>query len=159
MKTYLSKSNHSDPELVAHVRKYLTNLGHEIVEFTGGEYTNKPLVTSDYLVIVPPAKITPKDDNTWSYAESAEDYDIGKGQTEQIKDFALSKEQGAGSKNHIDNIMDEDGPTIWSDRIFCIHSVNANENPIQVNACYIDGYTPYDKGNWKDQFPKATLEN
>ena len=73
-KVYLAKSNASDPDLVANVRKYLLAREIELVEFSGGTYSHKQLNGCDYLVIVPS-----KPD---SYSTT-----IGKGLFEQIDYF------------------------------------------------------------------------
>lgn len=75
-KVYLSKSNQSDPELVALVRKHLTSeFNVELVEFTGGTYNKNPLLNADVLIVLP------------SKEAKGKDFYVGKGQFEQITDF------------------------------------------------------------------------
>lgn len=52
MKIYLAKSNKANFDVVALTRKHLTALGHEIVEFNGGEYSSIPLEESDACVAI-----------------------------------------------------------------------------------------------------------
>ena len=52
-KIYLAKSNRSDPTLVSKVRALLKELEIEIVEFTGGDYSDVPLLECDYLLVIP----------------------------------------------------------------------------------------------------------
>ena len=75
-KVYLAKSNRSNPDTVSRVRAMLSKYDVEVVEFTGGRYTHKPLLACDYLIIVPDLS-------------EAEDYDIpfGKGLVEQYEAF------------------------------------------------------------------------
>lgn len=71
MKVYISKSNNGNPDLLAKVRHELKKIkGIEIIEFKGGKYTNKPLINSDFVVVIPPD----------------EDEFVGKGQYFQIHD-------------------------------------------------------------------------
>ena len=50
---YLAKSNKANPDLVSKVRQNLSQFEVEIVEFTGGTYTHKPLLGCDLLIVVP----------------------------------------------------------------------------------------------------------
>ena len=52
-KVYLAKSNKSNPNVVSRVRQTLSDYDVEIVEFTGGSYSHKPMVDCDFLVVVP----------------------------------------------------------------------------------------------------------
>ena len=76
-KVYLAKSNKANPDLVSKVRQNLTQFEVEIVEFTGGTYTHKPLLSCDLLIVVP--------DLTNS------DIIVGKGLYEQINEFSNDK--------------------------------------------------------------------
>lgn len=49
---YLAKSNRASFDDVALLRKHLTERGHEIVEFLGGEYSSEPLELSDACIMV-----------------------------------------------------------------------------------------------------------
>lgn len=77
-KVYLAKSNKANPDLVSKVRQNLSQFEVEIVEFTGGTYTHKPLLGCDLLIVVP--------DLTNS------DIFIGKGLYEQIDTFGNANE-------------------------------------------------------------------
>ena len=96
-KIYLSKSNASNFEVYSLVKEKLQNLGHEIVEFTGGVYSQEPMLKCDYLFIVPPARIigSPKQNNpprySWSRDSSHCIYDLGRGQAEQVKEWIFVK--------------------------------------------------------------------
>jgi hypothetical protein len=52
-KVYLAKSNKSNPNVVSRVRQTLSDYDVEIVEFTGGSYSHRPMVDCDFLVVVP----------------------------------------------------------------------------------------------------------
>lgn len=79
MKVYLAKSNLACPDHVAMVRAYLNSVsGVEVVEFKGGNYSNKPLLQCEKLIIVPGK------DNCVGFGE----YVIGKGLYNQREDFA-----------------------------------------------------------------------
>jgi len=52
MKIYLAKSNKANYDVVALTRKHLTELGHEIVEFKGGDYSPLDLENSDACVAI-----------------------------------------------------------------------------------------------------------
>lgn len=72
LNVYLAKSNRSDPTTVSRVRIYLQNHAHvlKILEFKGGEYNNRDLISASLVVFVAePCTST-----------------IGKGLYEQIKD-------------------------------------------------------------------------
>lgn len=76
MKVYLAKSNRANPTTVAEVRQMLGQFDCEVVEYTGGQYTNAPLLQSDLLLIV------------------VEDLDtgiVGKGLAQQMADFQQTK--------------------------------------------------------------------
>ena len=77
-KVYLAKSNKANPDLVSRVRQDLSKFNIEIVEFTGGTYTHKPLLGCDLLIVVP--------DLTNS------DIIVGKGLYEQIDAFGNAKD-------------------------------------------------------------------
>lgn len=79
-KVYLAKSNRSNPNLVMKVRELLFQYDIEIVEFTGGEYSSKPLLSCDYLIIVPELPV----DNL---VIDVDNVIIGKGLFTQIREF------------------------------------------------------------------------
>jgi len=92
MNVYLSKSNASSFEVYSLCKQKLLSLGHNVLEFTGGEYSNKELLRADFLFIVPPEKVIgapSSNDGNFNYNNDSSDcYEIGKGQTQQILDFA-----------------------------------------------------------------------
>lgn len=77
MRVYLAKSNRADPTRVAEVRSILKQFDCEVVEYTGGQYTNAPLLSCDILLTV---------------LEDLKKGIIGKGLASQIQDFGKKKE-------------------------------------------------------------------
>lgn len=77
-KVYLAKSNKANPDLVSKVRQNLSQFEVEIVEFTGGTYTHKPLLSCELLIVVPDL--------------TNNDIIIGKGLFEQINEFINYKD-------------------------------------------------------------------
>lgn len=75
-KVYLAKSNLVNTGRLNRVREYLQDFDIEIIEFKGGQYSNKPLLQCEYLVIVPES-LQNKRNN------------IDKGLTCQIDDFSV----------------------------------------------------------------------
>jgi len=73
-KAYLAKSNKANPNVVSIVRDDLKQK-HTVLEYQGGTYSNKELLSSDYLFIV-------TEDVTDSNVKV-----IGKGLWNHIKDF------------------------------------------------------------------------
>ena len=88
-KIYLAKSNRSNPTDVSRVRTMLETLDVEVVEFTGGEYSNKPLMSCDYLVVVPDlsSKQTNKKFDRYFNHSNESSVTVGKGIYTQICDF------------------------------------------------------------------------
>ena len=74
-KVYLAKSNQSNPDDVQKVRKILNDSNCEIVEYTGGSFSHKPMLNCDMLVVIP-------DLNSFD-----DDNIIGKGLYGQIEAF------------------------------------------------------------------------
>lgn len=72
-KVYLAKSNKANPDVVSRVRQDLSKFDVEIVEFSGGTYTHKPLLECNLLIVVP---------------DLTNDNIIGKGLYEQINLFS-----------------------------------------------------------------------
>jgi hypothetical protein len=72
-KVYLAKSNKANPDVVSRVRQDLSKFDIEIVEFSGGTYTHKPLLECNLLIVVP---------------DLTNDNIIGKGLYEQINLFS-----------------------------------------------------------------------
>ena len=52
-KVYLAKSNKANPNVVSMVRQLLSNYDVSVVEYTGGSYTDKPMLDCDFLVVIP----------------------------------------------------------------------------------------------------------
>ena len=77
-KIYLGKSNRANPDHVHMVRKTLKGFDVEIVEYTGGGYSHKPLLGCDMLVVLPELK---------GDEEEQEYVPLGKGLHEQIQSF------------------------------------------------------------------------
>lgn len=89
-KVYLAKSNRSNPTHVSRVRAELEKYDVEIVEYTGGKYSNKPLLKCDYLVVIPDLSTYDfnfhlKHENEYWYEE--DDICLGKGLYNQITEF------------------------------------------------------------------------
>lgn len=79
-KVYLAKSNRSNPDDVAAVRRFLSEYKNdiEVVEFKGGSYSHTDLLNCDLLLIVPDLTAYNKDENYIG---------LGKGLHEQIQVF------------------------------------------------------------------------
>ncbi len=98
-KVYLSKSNASNFEVYSLVKKKLQEMGHQIVEFSGGTYSPKPMLECEYLFIVPPERIIgapgSKSPNSTRFSfgdhSSCGTYELGRGQSDQIKTWMLEK--------------------------------------------------------------------
>lgn len=97
-KVYLSKSNASNFEAYSLVKKKLQEMGHQIVEFSGGTYSPKPMLECEYLFIVPPeriigAPIKRNSSQTYNFNEDSSwsTYELGRGQSDQIRTWMLEK--------------------------------------------------------------------
>lgn len=55
VKIYISKSKVGNPDDLMQVRHHLSKLDVEILEYTGGSYTPKLLLSADILIVVPPS--------------------------------------------------------------------------------------------------------
>lgn len=89
MKVYLSRSNAADPAVFSIVKAVITNLGHEVVTFNGGQYSKEPLLACDALVVIPSDEMLPgfrRKEHSTSLSDNQPD--IGKGQFQQCVDFA-----------------------------------------------------------------------
>ena len=97
MKVYLSKSNASSYEAYSLLKKELISTGHEIVEHTGGVYSNKTLLECDMIIILPGENVLiPDVTNDHSHYlfdndDKPKPYYIGKGQYCQLNEFIHSK--------------------------------------------------------------------
>jgi hypothetical protein len=86
-KIYLAKSNKSNPDDVMRVRQVLSsNYDVEIVEFKGGNYSHKPLLDCEILLVLPDLSGVEQYDNTGEVYEITVPF--GKGLHEQIQAFA-----------------------------------------------------------------------
>lgn len=81
MKVYLSKSNACDYRTYRQVRELLETLDCEILEYTGGSYSNDDVLRSDMMVVIPP------DYKSRIKHGDAKKVNIGRGQYDQIRDF------------------------------------------------------------------------
>lgn len=77
-KVYLAKSNRVNPENTMRVREILKAHKCEIKEFAGGTYSNKDVIESDILLVIPESVTGP--------TEAI----IGRGLYGQIEDFAMT---------------------------------------------------------------------
>lgn len=68
-KVYISKSNQYNPDHIMTIRQTLLQMGVEIVEFQGGQYSDAPLIASDFVLVIT-AGLAPF---------------VGKGQFSQVK--------------------------------------------------------------------------
>lgn len=82
MRVYLAKSNRANPDLVIMARESLSRFDAEIVEFKGGEYSDRPLLSCELLVVIPDLNIG---GTNWVC--------IGKGLFEQIKTFKQNNDK------------------------------------------------------------------
>lgn len=92
MRIYLSKSNQAVFSVYSVVKQKLVKMGHEVVEHNGGDYDPSLLLSCDALLVLPGQHVlgefeqmSPSKQAT--YAEPG-DYQIGKGQYEQVLAFA-----------------------------------------------------------------------
>ena len=84
-KIYLAKSNRANPNDVARVRQTLEKYSNdiEILEYKGGNYSHKEVVSADILIVVPDLSEYDVED----YDDGDNYIDIGKGLHEQIENF------------------------------------------------------------------------
>lgn len=83
-RVYLSKSNAGSIVPINDVKRILSQMDIEIVEFLGGNYTTDKLKSSDILLVIPPALKHINHDGAY--------FDLGKGQCTEIQVFAETKE-------------------------------------------------------------------
>ena len=101
LRVYLSKSNQANPDHVMAMRKILAeiNIVDDIIEFKGGDYSQRDVIASDVLIIVPPANASSLYKNDRSKGEffyvNGDNYTrriyVGKGQHGQIDSFRQSR--------------------------------------------------------------------
>jgi hypothetical protein len=75
-RVYLAKSNRANPNIVSNVRITLNNFDVDVIEYSGGQYSNV-LLSCDYLVVVP--------ESTPNLTDLSSEISIGKGLYEQIE--------------------------------------------------------------------------
>lgn len=117
-KVYLAKSNHANPNKLISLRNQLKDLGVEIVEYKGGQYSNKALLECEYLIVLPSDdKATIELENELmsdiNYYDGEEKVIkvLGKGLYTQIEDFCnLTK-----YSDNVYIIFDESIPTLEND--------------------------------------------
>ena len=83
-KVYLAKSNKANPNTVSKVRQTLSKFNIQVVEFTGGTYSNDLLLSCDELIVIPDISECYDDGYYWNCS-------IGKGLYEQIDAFKAKK--------------------------------------------------------------------
>lgn len=94
MKIYLAKSNKANPYDLMLVKNYITNKGNEVVEYTGGQFTMKPMDDCDYMIVIPDFSSIKLDGSTNVLNENRPIV-IGKGLYGSIQYFAsLKKKSG-----------------------------------------------------------------
>lgn len=89
-KVYLAKSNHANPNELIILRKQLNDLGVEVVEYEGGQYSNKSMLECEYLIVLPAdAKRVweLEEEITTEYSHDTGIRMLGKGLYTQISDF------------------------------------------------------------------------
>ena len=79
-KIYLAKSNKADPNLVMKVREKLSKYDIEVVEYSGGTYSDKKLLECEMLVVVP--DLSSFEDN------DCEAFNVGKVLYQQVEAFS-----------------------------------------------------------------------
>jgi hypothetical protein len=72
-------------------------MGHQIVEFSDGTYSNGPMLACEYLFIVPPERVigspTSNGRRNFNFDDhsSVGTYELGRGQSDQVKTWMLEK--------------------------------------------------------------------
>jgi hypothetical protein len=74
-RVYLSQIG--QPNIVSNVRITLNNFDVDVIEYSGGQYSNNALLSCDYLVVVP--------ESTPNLTDLSSEISIGKGLYEQIE--------------------------------------------------------------------------
>lgn len=89
MKIYLSKSNKTNIDIVDTIRQLLKNNNVDVMEYVSGAYSNKDLLISDYLIIIPDITTFQQSSytNIIDEEETYQSFIIGKGISNQIDDF------------------------------------------------------------------------
>jgi len=161
-KVYLSKSNASNFEVYSLVKKKLQEMGHQIVEFSGGTYSPEPMLACDYLFIVPPERIIGSplkrsDRKNFNFDDDSAcaTYELGRGQSYQIKKWMLEK--GLVDEEDQNEDEDEDEYYTISDAekrksIIILKEISIDdEGKTHLYCDNINDLVVY-KVNWKDEW-------
>jgi hypothetical protein len=153
MRVYLSKSNLACPYLVDMVRQIIQKEGYLTVEFFGDkEYTEKDLLSSDVLVVIPAKEIlakamggiksiVPPSDVDWGYH-------LGRGQFQQVTSFMTRNKRMMNIKG-MSYIACQD-PTI-----ICLEEVGETE----VYCGGADSLAEFPGGDWKIRYGKLEINS
>lgn len=113
-KIYFAKSNKSNPDDVLRIRKLLSSYDVEVVEYSGGSYSNKPLSECAYLIVLP--DLTTIED---------EYINLGKGLHQQIEYF--SNRLSVTENNRIVIIKNTDSGDIICDGLDYLDVVDTDD--------------------------------
>jgi hypothetical protein len=94
MKIYLAKSNQANPEDYIKTKNMILSKGIDVVEYSGGKYSNKELLECDVLVVIPnlnKAKSKVKQLVINGGLEKRLEIILGMGLTQQIEVFPRKK--------------------------------------------------------------------
>lgn len=137
MKVYLSKSNACDFRTYKKVRELLETLDCEILEFSGGTYSNKDVLRSDMMVVIPPDYLSR------TRHGDAQKVKIGRGQYDQIHDFLVKNYEKVYEQSSSFDLWE---PT--SDKLVLLVS-HIDEEGGGVYVEEIKGERIVDRENWK----------
>lgn len=154
MRVYLSKSNLACPYLVDMVRQIIQKEGYLTIEFFGDkEYSEKDLLFSDVLVVIPAKEILSKTiggvksiDNTPPDVDWG--YHLGRGQFQQITSFMTRNRRMYNIKG-MSYIACQD-PTI-----ICLEEVGETE----VYCGSADSLKEFPGGDWKVRYGKLEINS
>lgn len=165
-KVYLSKSNASNFEVYSLVKKKLQEMGHQIVEFSGGVYSNIPMLACEYLFIVPPERIIGSPTSNGRRNFNFDDhsylgtYELGRGQSDQIKTWMLEK----GLTDDVDQSDDRDKQACESydmmdaekrKSIIILKEISIDDEGKTHLYCDNINDLVVDKLNWQDEWGHA----
>ena len=154
MNVYLSKSNASSFEVYSLCKQKLLSLGHTVLEFTGGEYSNKELLRADFLFVVPPERIVDgpyHHEGGFNFHSDSKmyTYEIGKGQTQQILAFA--------NKYSKVKKMCPDEYKITCSRIFLLTEITHRDNTISLYGDQIETLNLIEN-DWKESWAQLDTD-
>lgn len=150
MKVYLSRSNAADPAVFSIVQQVIEELGHEVVTFNGGEYSNDALLSCDALVVVPSAAMLPNFERHADITVLKDNQlDVGKGQYQQCMDFV--RKHCADYIDNDENISDITMPD--HNAILVVQELDKSDpdNPA-VYVSNIIEVVENDTDNWKTKY-------